>query len=78
MNGWVKVEDRMPEAETPVLAVVHGIDHPIVLELRWDRCNPMLESFYKDFTYWDDPNNDGQDFEDRIVAWQQLPEMPVN
>ena len=76
MRGWrCAVTDR-PEAETPVLACVHGLDVPIVLELRWEICNPMIESYFKDFLYWDSPNDDGQDFEDRVFAWREIPELP--
>lgn len=76
MRGWrCAVTDR-PEAETPVLACVHGLDAPIVLELRWETCNPMIESYFKDFLYWDNPNDDGQDFEDRVFAWREIPELP--
>ena len=76
-TGWIPVSVKKPEAETPVLACVHGLDHPIVLELRWEICNTMVEGYFKDFLYWDDPNNDGQDFEDRVFAWQSLPTMPT-
>jgi hypothetical protein len=27
--------------------------------------------------YWDDPNNDGQGYDDLVVAWQPLPELPT-
>lgn len=73
LDGWVSVEDNLPDPETPVLALVHGLSYPIVLERRWERCNPMIESYYADFLYWDDPNNDGQDFEDRVSAWMPIP-----
>ena len=72
-KGWrCAVEDR-PKPETPVLALVNGIDFPIVLELRWETCNPMEESYFEDFLYWDDVHNDGQDFEGRVFAWVELP-----
>ena len=76
VQQWIKVTDKIPEPETPVLACVHGLDFPIILEMRWEICNPMIEGYFNDFLYWDDPNNDGQDFEDRVFVWQPLPEMP--
>lgn len=75
-GNWIATEDRLPPPETPVLAFVHGMDIPIVLEMRWETCNPMIESYFKDFLYWDNPHNDGQDYEDRVFAWQPLPEDP--
>ena len=64
-----------PSPELPVIARVHGIDQPVVLELRWETCNPMLESYFEDYLYWDDPNNDGQDFEDRVFLWCKIPTL---
>ena len=75
-KGWINVEEKLPEPETPVIAIVGGYDAPIVIELRWETCNSMVESYFKDFLYWDDPNNDGQDYQDLVSFWQPLPEMP--
>ena len=75
-GDWVATADRLPPPETPVLAFVHGMDIPIILEMRWETCNPMIEPYFKKFLYWDDPHNDGQDYEDRVFAWQPLPEYP--
>tara|TARA_R110000765_G_scaffold356661_1_gene446762 strand:- start:1574 stop:1810 length:237 start_codon:yes stop_codon:yes gene_type:complete len=77
MMDWIKVRCLLPEEGTPVLACVHGLDHPIVLELRRETCNPMIESHFDEFLYWDDPNNDGQDFKDRVSSWMPLPEIPT-
>jgi len=73
---WISVDDRLPEPEQAVLAAVNGLDAPIVLGLRWECCNPMIEGYFKDFLYWDDPNNDGQDFGDRVSHWMPCPDMP--
>lgn len=73
---WVSVDDRLPPLETPVLASVHGMDAPIVLEMRIETCNQMVESYFDDFLYWDNPHDDGQDYENRVLAWQPLPEPP--
>lgn len=75
-NGWIDPNQRLPEPETPVLALVHGLDYPIVLELRWETCNEMIESYFKGFLYWDNPHDDGQDYGDRVFAWQSLPLDP--
>lgn len=75
-GNWISTEDELPPPETPVLAFVRGMDIPIVLEMRWETCNPMIESYFNDFLYWDNPHNDGQDYEDRVFAWQPLPEDP--
>mgnify|MGYP000686993514 CR=1 FL=1 len=75
-NSWIKVETKLPPPETPVLAIVNGIDIPVVLELRWEICNPMLESYYEDFLYWDEPNDDGKDYEGLVAYWRYLPDPP--
>ena len=49
---WISVDDRLPEPEQAVLAAVNGLDAPIVLGLRWECCNPMIEGYFKDFLYW--------------------------
>ena len=77
LSKCVDVELNLPEIETPVLVCVHGIYHPVVLEIRVDRSNPMVEGYYEDFKYWDDPVNDGQDYGDRVYCWQSLPPMNV-
>ena len=75
LSKWVSVELNLPEIETPVLACVRGIDHPVVLEVRVEHCNPMIEGYHEDFKYWDDPINDGQDYGDTVYCWQPLPQM---
>jgi hypothetical protein len=67
---WVSVDERLPEAETPVLAIVDGYDGLLTVELRWERCD-------YDFLYWDWVDNDGQDLEGRVRFWMRLPEMPA-
>jgi len=70
---WISPNDRLPKQETPVLVIVSG--HINILELRWE--DPGYEDTYNRFQYWDDPNNDGQDFEwDSVTDWQPLPEPP--
>lgn len=78
MDTWKFVIDGdLPPAETPVLTCVHGVDAPVVLELRWEICNPYIEAFFEDFLYWDDPTNEGRDYEGLVVCWTELPDMPT-
>ena len=51
MRDWISVYDRLPEPEQAVLAAVDGLGAPIVLELRWETCNPMTEPYYEDFFF---------------------------
>jgi hypothetical protein len=74
---WVSTDERLPEADTPVLAIVDGYDGLLTVERRWERCDQMTEPYYKDFLYWDWVDNDGQDLEDRVRFWMRLPEPPT-
>jgi len=75
-DRWVSVDDRLPDDETPVLAIVDGFDYPLILEIRTEVCNEMIEGYFKDFRYWDQPSNDGQEYNDLVKAWQPLPNPP--
>lgn len=75
-SDWISVEYQLPIPETPVLVTTkqNGVQ---VLFRVWERCNPMIEPYYPDFLYWDDPNNDGMCIEDdQITHWMPLPEPP--
>jgi hypothetical protein len=74
---WISVDERLPEEETPVLAIVDGYDGLLTVERRWERCNVMTEPYYMDFLYWDWVDNDGQDLEGKVRFWMRLPEMPA-
>jgi len=74
---WISVEDRLPEPEVMVLATVSGYDGILTLERRWETCNSMMESEFKDFLYWDWVDNDGQDLEGLVSHWMPLPELPT-
>lgn len=78
MNGWISVNDRLPEPETPVLAIVNGYDGILTVERRWETCNPYIEGYFEDFLYWDWVDNDGQDLEGLITHWMPLPEAPAD
>ena len=72
-GGWVKCADRLPPEETPVLIVVGGKLR--IGELRWER--PTWEETWQAFQYWDDPEDDGRewDWED-VTEWTPLPSLP--
>ena len=76
-DGWISVEDRLPEPEQIVLAAVNGFDAPVVAHMLWETCNPMIELYYKDFLYWDDVHHDGQDFGELVSHWKPCSEMPT-
>jgi hypothetical protein len=67
-NRWLPIESA-PE-ETPVLILKDG--RVRIGELHWD--HPGHEDTYKSYRYWDDPENDGQDWElSSITHWMPLP-----
>ncbi len=70
---WVSVEQEFPPDETPVLVVCKGIVR--IGERRWE--HPTFEESYQPFWYWDDPHNDGKDWENAdITHWMPLPPAP--
>jgi len=72
--AWISVEDRLPADETPVLAVVFG--KPRIAELRWEK--PGWEDTFTAHQYWDDPEDDGQDWQwSDVTHWMQLPAAPA-
>jgi hypothetical protein len=74
MSQWIKVKDKRPKEETPVLIVWRGEIR--IGEIRWEY--PTHEDSYQAFPYWDDPNDDGKDWEwPDITHWQPLPEVPA-
>lgn len=72
-SGWISVDERMPADETPVIILLDGKVH--LGELRWD--TPGWEDNYEAYLFWDDPNNDGQDWQMHDVThWMPLPPAP--
>jgi hypothetical protein len=70
---WLNPRHGLPPDETPVLVIVRGERR--IGELRWER--PSHEETFEAFRYWDDPTNDGQDWEwNDILCWTLLPEIP--
>jgi hypothetical protein len=73
-HGWISVEERLPEDETPVLIYRNGAAQ--VGELRWE--SPGWEDTFHPYRYWDDPHDDGQDWEwHSITHWMPLPAAPT-
>lgn len=73
MSAWKRSEDELPREETPVLIFRDGEICPG--ELRWETTS--YEETYVPFRYWDDPTNDGRDWDwYSVTHWMSLPEMP--
>lgn len=71
---WIATADRMPPDETPVLIVLKGKVR--IGELRWD--HPGHEDSYTSYRYWDDPNDDGQEWEFAdITHWAPMLPPPA-
>lgn len=67
---WISVEERLPDEELSVLIILNG-EIRIGCLIRED---PAYEETFKSFTFWDDPNDDGQGWEwHDITHWQPLP-----
>ena len=71
---WINAKDSLPNIETPVIIVIGG--NVCIGELRWD--HPSYEDSYEAYMYWDDPNDDGKEWEWRDVThWMPIPELPI-
>ncbi|HHQ6628354.1 TPA: DUF551 domain-containing protein, partial [Serratia fonticola] len=69
-DGWIPCAERMPEPETPVLIMLNGTIRKGAIF--WE--HPTFEEGGQPFKYWDDPDNDGQDWEVfDVTHWQPLP-----
>lgn len=70
---WISTLDDLPKEATPVLIVHCG--EVRIGEIRWDF--PGFEDAYREFQYWDDPNNDGQCWAwGNVTHWMPIPAMP--
>lgn len=74
LGAWISTSRQLPSDETPVLIFRNGEIR--VGERRWEY--PGFEDTYRAFWYWDDPNDDGQAWEDNndVTHWMPLPEAP--
>jgi hypothetical protein len=71
---WRRPDIELPPDEMPVLIVVKGKRR--IGARFWD--HPGFEDTYKSFWYWDDPDDDGQCWENSdVTLWTFLPEMPT-
>jgi hypothetical protein len=71
---WIPCISKLPLDKTPVLIIRNG--EVRVGERRWEY--PSFEDSYKAFWYWDDPNDDGQQWEynNDVTHWMPLPAAP--
>jgi hypothetical protein len=71
--AWVNVDTRLPPDETHVLVLRNGVLHTGARF--WD--HPGHEDTYQSYWYWDDPNNEGRDWQnDQITHWMPAPPLP--
>lgn len=71
---WTETAEMLPPEETPVL-IMHN-DEIKVGEIRWDF--PTFEETWSAYRYWDNPYDDGQDWEwGDVTHWMPLP-PPIN
>jgi len=71
MTEWQPIETA--PHETPVIILRDGI--PCIGEKRTEI--PSFEDTYNAFDYWDDPNNDGQCWDECLIThWMPLPAPP--
>ena len=71
---WNLCKDGLPRKETDVLVLVNGEINigAIFTEI------PSHEDTYIEFDYWDNPRDDGQDWEwDDVTHWQSMPDAPA-
>jgi len=73
-DSWTKTADALPTEETPVLILHCG--KPRIGQRVWD--HPGYEDTYKAYWYWDDPEDDGQGWDNcDITHWMPLPAAPA-
>ena len=75
LDPWLSVSDKMPTYYTPVLIYMVGTVR--IGELRVDY--PDFGDTYQAYSYWDDPYNDGQEWDTlSITHWLPLPNPHTN
>lgn len=74
LTTWIPCSEKLPRIETPVLIRFYNGTTRIG-ELRQE--HPTWEETFRPYEYWDDPENDGQDWDWMDVThWMKLPEIP--
>jgi hypothetical protein len=71
--GWIACSEKLPDEDTPVLIVLDGEIR--MGELR--RKHPSWEETWQSYEFWDDPTNEGMDWDwESITHWMPLPALP--
>lgn len=71
----IATSEKLPPDETPVLILHRGEWR--IGELRWE--HPTWEDTYQAFQYWDNPHDDGQEWEwQDVTHWAELPDIPAD
>ena len=85
-NGWISVEDRLPDEEEDVLILVREVEH-------YGMCKEKTEVYHWIFTGWhidgvwattychgykmiEDENKEQPYCEHTVTHWMPLPELP--
>ena len=69
-TSWIACSERLPEEDEPVLIILNA--QVRIGELR--RENPSWEETWQSYQYWDDPENDGKDWDwESVTHWMPLP-----
>lgn len=68
---WNRTDESLPPDETPVLIVHRG--NVKIGEIRWE--HPAHGEAFSAFQFWDDPSNDGQNWDwGDVTHWMPIPE----
>lgn len=74
LGAWISTEESLPDDETPVL-ILFSCGGRRIGELRWER--PTWEETFTAYRYWDDPENDGQDWDfGDVIGWHPILDAP--
>ena len=71
VDGWISVEDRLPEIDTLVLVIVGSNFVPV-------RTFKLINSIFSETPQWYDPMQDSKCFTHFVKYWKPLPVLPIN